>query len=133
MSRLSLNLLGPFEACLNGEAVHDLRSRPVQALLIYLAVERSRAQRREGLFTLLWPGMPEKSARHNLSQALYALRQAYERVMLVACDPYRPAAVQQLETLGRQLDVPVFFEQNVPPPKLASKAVDSAKKGGSRT
>jgi signal recognition particle subunit SRP54 len=58
------------------------------------------------------------------------LRSQGERVMLVACDPYRPAAVQQLETLGKQLDVPVFFEQNVTPPKLASKAVDSAKKGG---
>lgn len=58
------------------------------------------------------------------------LRSQGERVMLVACDPYRPAAVQQLETLGKQLDVPVFFEQGVSPPQLASKAVDTAQKGG---
>jgi len=36
--------------------------------------------------------------------------------MLVAADPYRPAAVRQLETLGEKLDVPVFFEKNVLPP-----------------
>ena len=53
-----------------------------------------------------------------------------ERVMLVACDPYRPAAVRQLETLGERLSVPVVFEQGMPPPKLAALAVDRAEKGG---
>lgn len=33
------------------------------------------------------------------------------RPMLVACDVYRPAAVDQLETLGRQLQVPVFVSR----------------------
>ena len=36
------------------------------------------------------------------------LRSQGERVMLVAADPYRPAAVTQLETLGQSLNVPVF-------------------------
>jgi signal recognition particle subunit SRP54 len=58
------------------------------------------------------------------------LRSQGERVMLVACDPYRPAAVRQLETLGEKLNVPVVFEQGVPPPKLAGIAVDRAQKGG---
>ena len=58
------------------------------------------------------------------------LRSQGERVMLVACDPYRPAAVRQLETLGERLDVPVYFEQDVPPPRLAQKALESARKGG---
>ncbi len=58
------------------------------------------------------------------------LRTQGERVMLVACDPYRPAAVRQLETLGEKLDVPVFFEPNVPPPEVAFHAADKAQKGG---
>ncbi|MBN1149113.1 MAG: signal recognition particle protein [Anaerolineales bacterium] len=58
------------------------------------------------------------------------LRSQGERVLLVACDPYRPAAVRQLETLGERLDVPVHFETDVPPPQLASRAVDKAQKGG---
>jgi DNA-binding SARP family transcriptional activator len=80
MSSLWLNLLGSFGVYLDGEPIDELRSSRVQALLIYLAVERSTTHRREYLFTLLWPGMPEKSARHNLSQTLYALRQTFPAV-----------------------------------------------------
>lgn len=58
------------------------------------------------------------------------LRSRGERVMLVAGDPYRPAAVTQLETLGKRLDVPVYFEQGVRPPDVAARAVDQARKGG---
>ena len=36
------------------------------------------------------------------------LRAQGERVMLVAADPYRPAAVKQLQTLGEKVGVPVF-------------------------
>jgi signal recognition particle subunit SRP54 len=58
------------------------------------------------------------------------LRAQGERVMLVAADPYRPAAVRQLETLGERLNTPVFFEPNVAPPDLAYRAQDKAAKGG---
>jgi len=58
------------------------------------------------------------------------LRSQGERVMLVAADPYRPAAVRQLETLGERLNVPVFYEDGVPPPELSSRALDQAQKGG---
>ena len=58
------------------------------------------------------------------------LRSQGERVMLVAADPYRPAAVRQLETLGERLSVPVYFEPDVPPPQLAVQALDKAQKGG---
>ena len=36
------------------------------------------------------------------------MRKQGKRPLLVACDVYRPAAIQQLETVGRQLDIPVF-------------------------
>jgi len=58
------------------------------------------------------------------------LKSQGERVMLVAGDPYRPAAVRQLETLGERLAVPVHFEQSIPPPELAYRAFDKAQKGG---
>ncbi|MEJ2736835.1 MAG: BTAD domain-containing putative transcriptional regulator [Anaerolineae bacterium] len=44
--------------------------------MAYLAVEADRPHRRETLAGLLWPEWPERSARHNLSQALSNLRQA---------------------------------------------------------
>ncbi len=60
-----------------GEPISSLPARKAEALLIYLTVEQETTHRRESLFTLLWPGMPEKSARHNLRQLLYALRQTF--------------------------------------------------------
>jgi signal recognition particle subunit SRP54 len=58
------------------------------------------------------------------------LRSQGERIMLAACDPYRPAAVKQLETLGEQLNIPVFFEPDTSPPDLSEHAFQRAEKGG---
>jgi len=58
------------------------------------------------------------------------LRSKGERVMLVAGDPYRPAAVQQLQQLGERLDVPVEADTGLTPPNLAARALDKAQKGG---
>src|ERR1700690_4414280 len=46
------------------------------------------------------------------------------RVMLVAGDPYRPAAVQQLQQLGERIDVPVESSLNLKPPELAKRAFE---------
>ncbi|MBN2044069.1 MAG: signal recognition particle protein [Anaerolineales bacterium] len=58
------------------------------------------------------------------------LRGQGERVMLVAADPYRPAAVQQLQTLGANLGVEVFTQPNLSPPDLAGMAYVKAQQGG---
>lgn len=58
------------------------------------------------------------------------LRSQGERVMLVAGDPYRPAAVKQLQTLGERINVPVAYEEGVKPPELAARAYDQAQKNG---
>jgi len=57
------------------------------------------------------------------------LRQLGERVMLVAADLQRPAAVQQLETLGAAVDVPVFTAQ-ASPPEVCAQAVAASEKQG---
>jgi signal recognition particle subunit SRP54 len=53
-----------------------------------------------------------------------------ERVLLVAGDPYRPAAVKQLQQLGERLDVEVETDTSITPPQLAKRAFDKAEKGG---
>lgn len=58
------------------------------------------------------------------------LRSQGERVMLVAADPYRPAAIKQLQTLGERVGVPVFYEAGVKPPQLVARAYEQAQKGG---
>jgi signal recognition particle subunit SRP54 len=80
--------------------------------------------------TLMLVGLQGSGKTTAAGKLARLLRSQGERVMLVACDPYRPAAVRQLETLGERVNVPVFFEPDVPPPSLAKKAVDKAQKGG---
>lgn len=58
------------------------------------------------------------------------LRSQGERVMLVAADPYRPAAVKQLQTLGERVGVTVAYEAGLKPPDMAARAFDQASKGG---
>lgn len=48
--------------------------------------------------------------------------------MLVACDVYRPAAIEQLKVLGEQIGVPVYTEEgNQNPVQIASNAIKEAK------
>lgn len=57
------------------------------------------------------------------------LRKKHNRSpLLVACDVYRPAAIDQLETLGKQLDMPVFsLGTEADPVDIAKQAVAKAK------
>ena len=50
------------------------------------------------------------------------------RPLLVACDVYRPAAIEQLKVLGQQIDVPVYSEEgNKNPVEIARNAINYAK------
>jgi len=56
------------------------------------------------------------------------LRKEGKRLLLVACDVYRPAAVKQLQVVGGQLNIPVFeMGTNTDPVIIAQKAVEHAK------
>ncbi len=58
------------------------------------------------------------------------MREAGRRPLLVACDVYRPAAIEQLKTLGKQIDVPVYEEGAGDPVGIASRAMDQARQVG---
>ncbi|MBR1659768.1 MAG: signal recognition particle protein [Oscillospiraceae bacterium] len=58
------------------------------------------------------------------------MRKQGKRPLLVACDVYRPAAIQQLETVGRQLDLPVFQMGQGDPVQIARAGVAHAKDHG---
>jgi signal recognition particle subunit SRP54 len=50
---------------------------------------------------------------------------------LVACDTYRPAAIDQLQQIGRELGVPVYAEGTEPPPEeIAERGIKAARDGG---
>ncbi len=57
--------------------------------------------------------------------ALY-LRRHNRRPMLVAADLQRPAAIEQLQTLGQQINIPVYVETDSTPVRVCQHAIDAA-------
>lgn len=56
------------------------------------------------------------------------LRKKYKKnPLLVACDVYRPAAIDQLETIGKELNIKVFSEGNINPLDIVKDALEYAK------
>ena len=54
-----------------------------------------------------------------------------KKPLLVACDVYRPAAIEQLKVLGQQIEVPVYSDENCKDPlKIAQEAIRQAKANG---
>ena len=53
-----------------------------------------------------------------------------KKPLLVACDVYRPAAIDQLMQLGRQLNIEVYEEGKNDPVKIVNNAVNYAKENG---
>ncbi|HJS29368.1 MAG TPA: signal recognition particle protein [Anaerolineales bacterium] len=58
------------------------------------------------------------------------LRSQGERTLLVAADPYRPAAIRQLITLGERVGVPVYSEEGGSPPAISRNGLEMAQRGG---
>lgn len=64
--------------------------------------------------------------------ALHMRKTKNRKPMLVACDVYRPAAIKQLEVVGKQIDVPVFsMGDKVDPVEIARQGILAAKEAGS--
>ncbi len=56
------------------------------------------------------------------------LRKQGRRPLMVAADVYRPAAIDQLVSLGKQLNIPVYSAQGAKPPEICKQAVDQARR-----
>ncbi|MCJ1783059.1 signal recognition particle protein [Mammaliicoccus sciuri] len=60
--------------------------------------------------------------------ALLMRKKYNKKPLLVACDIYRPAAIQQLQTVGKQIDIPVYTEGNqVSPKQITENALKYAR------
>ena len=55
-----------------------------------------------------WSACRARARRRRTAKLARHIVKLGRRPLLVAADPYRPAAADQLETLGKQLDIPVF-------------------------
>lgn len=64
--------------------------------------------------------------------ALHMRKTKNRRPMLIAADIYRPAAIKQLEIVGKQIDVPVFaLGDQVSPVEIVRQGIEAAKAAGS--
>ena len=59
--------------------------------------------------------------------ANYLRKKHNKKPLLVACDIYRPAAIDQLCEVGKSLNIPVFTKGKIEPTKIVSEALDFAK------
>ncbi len=59
--------------------------------------------------------------------ANYLRKKHAKKPLLVACDIYRPAAIEQLQTIGKQLGIPVFTEGKIPVLEIVEHALAYAK------
>ena len=60
----------------------------------------------------------------------YLRKKHAKKPLLVACDVYRPAAIEQLKQLGKQLNIEVYEEGKSDPVEIASNAISYAKENG---
>lgn len=68
---------------------------------------------------------------HTGKLSTYLRKKEKKNPLLVACDVYRPAAVDQLKTIGKQLNIPVFEKgTSMNPVDIANEAMAYARENG---
>ena len=80
--------------------------------------------------TILMVGLQGSGKTTTAGKLALHLRKQGKRPMLVAADLQRPAAIDQLETLGRQIEIPVYAERKSKPARLVKAALKEAKSQG---
>jgi signal recognition particle subunit SRP54 len=115
---------------------------PAQQLvkIVYDELTAMLGERREGLklssvppTVVMMVGLQGSGKTTTAAKLARKLKAEGRQTRLIAADVYRPAAIDQLETLGQQLDVPVYAErghQDVV--KIARNGIDQARRARDR-
>jgi signal recognition particle subunit SRP54 len=80
--------------------------------------------------TILMVGLQGSGKTTSAAKLAGHLKRQGRRPLLVAADLQRPAAIDQLETLGRRLDVPVYTERSSKPIRVVKAAMKQARSAG---
>ncbi len=84
----------------------------------------------EKVATFMLVGLQGSGKTTTAAKLAHRLKKEGRHPLFVAADIYRPAAREQLEILGRQIDVPVIATREVDPVRLALEGVETAGKTG---
>ncbi len=84
-------------------------------------------------YVIMLVGLQGSGKTTTVAKLARYLREKGRFPIMVAADTYRPAAITQLEVLGRQLDLPVYSEhgKNLQPPDICTHSVQAANQRGS--
>jgi signal recognition particle subunit SRP54 len=84
-----------------------------------------------GLTVILLVGLQGAGKTTMCGKLALNLRKDNKKPLLVACDIYRPAAIKQLEVVGKQIEIPVFsMGDKVNPVEIAKNGIAHAKENG---
>ena len=86
----------------------------------------------QAVTTIMLVGLQGSGKTTTAAKLALHLRQQGHKTLLIAADLRRPAAIQQLETLGKQLDIPVYSEdpKSTTVVKVAKNGLEKAKQLG---
>ncbi|MEI3529658.1 MAG: signal recognition particle protein [Bacilli bacterium] len=97
-------------------------------LVALLGGEKADLVVKNGLCVLMLVGLQGSGKTTTIAKIANLLRKKYHRrPLLVACDVYRPAAIDQLQQLGKQLGIEVYDEGKNDPVEVANNAIKYAK------
>jgi signal recognition particle subunit SRP54 len=89
-------------------------------------VDTSLARAKKGITGIMMVGLQGSGKTTTTGKLARKLQREGHSVMLVAADVYRPAAVHQLQVLGKRLDVPVFAREGADPVDICRDATEEA-------
>lgn len=85
---------------------------------------------KKGPTGIMMVGLQGSGKTTTVAKLARLLEKEGKKPLLVAADVYRPAAIEQLQTLGNQLRMPVYAEPEKNPPDICENAVNEALKKG---
>jgi signal recognition particle subunit SRP54 len=101
-----------------------------EELVVTLGEEAPLARTATPPLVILVAGLQGSGKTTSAAKLARLLKKKGKRPLLVAADLQRPAAIDQLETLGRRVGVPVYADRKARAPRLAKAAVKHAKQEG---
>ena len=97
-------------------------------LLELLGTDKVEIETKKNPTLLMLVGLQGSGKTTTIGKLANYLRKKHsKRPLLVACDIYRPAAIEQLKTIGKSLNIPVFEEGKKNPVDIVKDAVNYAK------
>ena len=128
---------------LKAQGVTSLRTvSPAQQLvkIVHDELAGMLGERREGLklstippTVIMMVGLQGSGKTTTAAKLARKLKAEGRATRLIAADVYRPAAIDQLETLGKQLDVPVYSDRDTKDVvRIAKEGIDQAKRARDR-